>query len=417
MNRLLFSSLMLLALPASAASGVISGRLLFFQNQGNYCPSTRDCSGAQYVEADYHTNQPVGDAKVFVRDQNDVVIGQGVTDANGDFTMSWYRSALPTSAEVFWTMAHKDDRFHFRSPTGGTYAYWTGALTLTHGTTAAAPQNVGTWITGSATTPSELANAYDGARMMWVNSLNKSGRMQNNFTGLDIRAFSDTVPSDCSTSCANGGLNRVQLDTAAAFRPQGRILHEMGHIASYKSNPRSRPANYCWPASSCEDGGWSRTSAEWKHASFEEGLATYLGDSAVYYWWAVDPRTCLSSGVCTGVESEVETSNGAPGGGTCGTNEGRAAISVWRYFWDIYDGQDDANFTEDLRRERYEIIDTLATFADGFGDHQKNEPYDSSWNVDALDGFTGYDFYWNYSVNHSSNSNSFSQLYNNCYPF
>jgi hypothetical protein len=47
--------------PAAAhatTSGWVKGRLQFFQNQGNFCPTGRNCTGANYLQSEWHTNQP-----------------------------------------------------------------------------------------------------------------------------------------------------------------------------------------------------------------------------------------------------------------------------------------------------------------------------------------------------------------------
>lgn len=76
----------LLSARASAASGTVSGYLLFFQNQGNFCPSHKSCTGAKYVESQYQTNMAVQDAKVYIRRASDhVVIGQGISSSTGNF--------------------------------------------------------------------------------------------------------------------------------------------------------------------------------------------------------------------------------------------------------------------------------------------------------------------------------------------
>ena len=54
------------AATAHAGSGVVRGRLLFYENNNDYCPSTRDCTGANYLEAQYNSYLPVSDAKVYV---------------------------------------------------------------------------------------------------------------------------------------------------------------------------------------------------------------------------------------------------------------------------------------------------------------------------------------------------------------
>lgn len=50
---------------ALAATGVVRGRLMFYQNQGNYCPATRDCTHAQYTQAQYNVANPVAHVKVY----------------------------------------------------------------------------------------------------------------------------------------------------------------------------------------------------------------------------------------------------------------------------------------------------------------------------------------------------------------
>ena len=397
---------------AQIYTGFVTGKLQFYQNQGNYCPSSRDCSGAQYLESEYHTYQPVQDVKVYVETSGGALIGSGATDENGDFTIAWIQLFSYTSAaRVYFTGAHKDNRFRFLTSSGGNHKYQTSNFTLSIGGTTA----IGTRSWGSASDPKEMVNAYDGAVSMWKNSLDKSNRMKNNFNDVVIYAFSDTAPYSCGTSCASGSRNDIQLDDSAAFKPQARVMHEMGHIASYVASPRSRPSNnYCYPNATGSGCTWSFTTAEWRAASFEEGLATYLGDSAFYYWWANDPRTCNSTGACSGTNSETETSKGASS--NCATDEGRWGLTTVRYLWDIYDGVNDSNFTDTVRRERYEIIDTLASFPSGFDDHDKNEPFDSSWDVDNRDGHGGYDFYYNQRYSHSEGIDSYALRQNNCYP-
>ena len=48
----LFSTLLLLTSNAWAAGGFVAGTLQFFQAQGNFCPTTRTCTGAQYPQSD-----------------------------------------------------------------------------------------------------------------------------------------------------------------------------------------------------------------------------------------------------------------------------------------------------------------------------------------------------------------------------
>ena len=39
-------TVVLTPLAANAVSGTVYGRLLFYNFQGNYCPTSRDCTGA-----------------------------------------------------------------------------------------------------------------------------------------------------------------------------------------------------------------------------------------------------------------------------------------------------------------------------------------------------------------------------------
>src|SRR4051812_33400628 len=72
------------------SSGTVSGNVAFFQNQGNFCTTTRSCTGATYLQSQYQTNMPIGETKVFIQRASDnATIGQGVTDGNGRFTISW----------------------------------------------------------------------------------------------------------------------------------------------------------------------------------------------------------------------------------------------------------------------------------------------------------------------------------------
>src|SRR5690606_11564820 len=102
---------------------------------------------------------------------------------------------------------------------------------------------------------------------------------------------------DCATACAFGSLNRIHMPTGSDFAPQARILHEMGHMASYKSNPRRLTlGSYCYPSTSTAgiclvpgNSGWNFKSSEWRGVAQEEGFATFLGDTALYEMSHEDP--------------------------------------------------------------------------------------------------------------------------------
>ena len=206
---------------AYAASGHVTGTWKNYQNQGNYCDAeTRNCTHARYLKAEYNTYHAISDTKIYVKDQDGVVIGTGATNANGYFDIVWNRASTPSSIRVYWQFEHKDDRFKIRGENNGVLAKWTEPLVVSNGGTTSA----GTLYAGTSTAISGLANVYDGADRMWYDALDYSGRMRNVFTGLTIRAF----PEDCPTACANSGTNIVKIPANAAYSPQSRILHEMG---------------------------------------------------------------------------------------------------------------------------------------------------------------------------------------------
>lgn len=403
------SSLLMIVLPgtASASWGYASGRLMLYNNQGNYCKADgRDCSGARYPESQYRVNMPVRDVKVYVRrSSDDVIIGQGTADASGNYTVYWYSPGSGNvSGKVTWHGEHKDGRFALKTSSGGTWVFWTGAQTLVNASTT----DFGTLVWGNSSLPNSLANLYDGAVRMWRDALDYSNLMRANFTNVQIRAYN---ASDCPTSCANGGDKRIIIDSAnSAYMPQGRVMHEMGHIASYVSKPRQSFVDYT------RDGtdGWNMRTAEYASASFEEGLATFYGDTALYWYWNSEPLTCLSSGACTRTtNNNVESSTGLRA--SCSSDEERWALTVDRYLRDVYDSSNES--FDNNQEPFYTFFDVVNRFGDGYGNRDKNEPYDSflgiTW-VDDKEGRSARDFRAHMET-HTGNDN-YNNFSRNCYP-
>jgi hypothetical protein len=394
-----------LAVPASAADGVVKGRLRFYNNQGNYCPTDRDCTGARYLQADYNVYLPIRDVKVYAVASDGAVLGSGTTDANGNYTISWFAWTLATSVtgSVEWYGEHKDGRFSLRNASGGRYVFWTSNVTLRSGTTSRSPQDLGTRTWGSATAPHALANLYDGALRTWRDSLSASSRMVADFTNVEIWAFDD---DPCDTSCANGGLKRVTIDsTGSAFTPQARIMHELGHIASHLAKPRTACSDYG------RDGGdsWNQTSAEWACASFEEGLATFFGDRAVYWASSPQPSTCNSAGTCSLSNRSTEASTGT----SCVSGENRWALTVNRYLRDLYDTRNEAQDTNSASFATF--FDTLDRFGGGVGNRDVNEPWaDFLMALDDLDGRSARDFRSHFES--LTGADTASNFVNNCTP-
>jgi len=410
---LLFAMLALAAAtPAYAVSGTVSGRWRFFQNQGNYCdPAVRNCTGAQYLSSEYHTYQPIANSTVYIKDPDGNTIGTGVTSDTGNFTITWSRATTPSFIQAFWHFEHRDGRFRVRSATGGRYSIWSGQLTpVVNGTLNAGDLNVGT-----SSSPSGLANIYDGASRMWYNALNFSSRMRANFTDLEIRAY----PTECETACARGASNQILMPAGSEFSPQGRILHEMGHIASYKSKTRSLThGSYCYPlqevtnADQCSDGssnGWSINSSEWRGVALEEGRATFFGDVSIYWNTSPDPRTCLSSSTC-GSNGGLESSP------TCSGSIGRQALQADRYMWDIYDSVNDG--TDTLHADYFSFFDTLAALPTGreWGESESFRASSGS-SVDCWDCFHAWEWH-NAMLNHYGGAiETQNQYFQNCMGF
>jgi hypothetical protein len=380
------------------SSGYVSGRIWFYQHQGNYCTpsSTRDCTGSRYLSSQYNTNMPVGDVKVFVR-EGQTIVGQGVTDGNGYFNIYWDAGHRVSKVNFIWTAEQKDNRFAIRTGDGGTWVMWTGDMDTSFFTSSDSPQYLGDFTWGSPGAEHVMSNVYDGARRMWNDALSWSWTMQNRFTGLQVR----TTNNVCTTSCADGNTNIINLDPAAPFKPQGRIMHEMGHIASFRGsgNALQTCRDYSWGPNTI---GWSLDGPEWGCAAFEEGIATFFGDTALYGANAVQPRTCLSDGECSDYW-DIERKPTS-----CPADTGRWPLNIDRALWDEFDNQVDGETTfENL----WVFFDTLEDYPAGAENHAREE-----WQGDGttrdLDGRATFD--WMYHYTERFGGTLFYPVVNNC---
>lgn len=400
-------------MSAWAASGYVSGKLQFWQKQGNYCPTGRDCTAANYRQADHFDKaQPLSELQVQVVNAADttVVYGQGVTDVSGNYLFQWTTPSTPPASKVLWKYRQKDTRFELRSASSNGIYYGTGSsnITLTNGTTQASPQALPTYTTGSSASPSHVANLYDGAFRTWYWALSYSGLMQSLFTAVQVKAFDAT---SCPTSCANGATKTITIDsTNSALMPQGRIMHEMGHIANYLSKAFRAPIAYSYPTQCTGCGTWSLGTTEWASAAFEEGSATFVGDVAMYWHWAPQPTTCLSSSSCSTGTYHVETS----GGSSCASGNERFPINVERYIWDVYDTLQDSNYADTMNINYWQYFVVLSNYASGFANNQADEPWtNSNYNaIDNYDGRSSSDF--QSVLNTVYSLNSATQRSNNC---
>ncbi len=255
-------------------------------------------------------------------------------------------------------------------------------------------QYLGVYSFGGPGAPNAYLNVYDGARRMWTHSLSYSNRMLTYFTNVEIRAFG--TETGCTTSCAQGSTKLIKLDPGSAYTPQARVLHEMGHIASYLSNrdqERRVVADYCYPSTgdgcTSPTAGWMMGTAEWSSAAFEEALATLYGDVAINGSIMTDPHTCNSTGFCSGVGQSTEASPGV-----CpDPAQSRFPMTNLRYLWDAHDSNLDFG-GETIATPYSDMFDTVNTFNNGTANREKDEPWCCAgvcWACD-LDGRSAYDF-------------------------
>jgi hypothetical protein len=385
------------------SSGVAQGRLLFYNQQGNFCPASRDCYGAKYTQAEWMTNLGVSDAKVYLRNLQHQVIGQGVTDAAGNYIISWFDPSTGpyhqpfTQAYLVWHLEHKDGRFVVKQANGNAFSFQTGVQWIGPSTW----MGNATW--GGPGAPSLPANLYNGAWRSWYHSLSQSNLLVSYFGGVDIRF----AAGECATSCANGILNTIWMNPGSELSPQSRILHEMGHLASVKSSSghaRLQAFNvYGYPGNNAQV--WNMEEPEFGSAQFEEALATFFGDAALYYPWAATPHTCFSDAPCSPGQLNIEQGMGV----ACGVDVNRWPINNVRYFWDLYDYNQDYP-GETMMLSIGNIADSNSLLPDGYDNGGKNEPFFMFW-MDDNDGRSSRDFHDRLMI---SGTVTTSQIINNC---
>lgn len=403
-------------LPSSAFAagrqGWVDGTLRFYNNQGNFCPTSRSCSGAQYLQSEFNSILPIRNVKVRLK-WGTLVVGQGVTDQLGVFNFQYTIPSDSTHTLVLETFLEEaNGRFQVYDGDETTRRLYSNISysALDSG------GSLGTFTWGSSSSPNPHANIYDSAWRTWYKAFSYSGLMNSYFTGVKIFAFNATA---CPTSCASGDDKEVIIDSVwSAYAPMGRTMHELGHIASDLASPGQSfkaVANYCYPNTSPPPGGncgWSETSSEWGSDQFEEGLATFLGMVAIYWGWNPEPHHCLLSGAaCANNSFDIEDSSG------CTSADKREPLQVVRYLWDLYDTSVEG--TWDTTNEGYgwffsAVNDFKGGSSDQYGNRGKNEPYNSSGSVDDYDGRSAYDFYFIWEDLHSNNA--YSVRSNNCLP-
>jgi hypothetical protein len=394
------AALTTIAAPARASSsGVLKGRLLFYQNNAGYCDSAEMvCIGARYPKSQLGTLQPVRQVNVYLRvASTGSALGQAVTDTSGNFTMSWHSATTAASftAEVYWDGVNKDTRFMLSGPDATMYTFDSPNFVLTSGTTAAAPQDRGDVKWGAAGAPNSLVDLYHDMWMAWTYALAPSNLMQSRFTA--VRAFAYGVFAQCgpSGSCALPGSNVVLMNPSEQYDPF-TVMHEMGHIASSRADSHSGANDYCYP-STCSSNSDAKSihlfdSPEWLAPTFEESFADLVGNIPMWAPSASDTRIChMAAGSCTAALSlEFSQVTG------CTDTLAREELQSLRFLWDLYDAHVDSNYAENRSYGPDLFFDTLGSYIVGTGDHMTNEPWNAGLTaVDNKDGRSPADFlFW-----------------------
>src|SRR5688572_23591431 len=86
----------------AASSGWVRGRLRHYNNQANWCPNTRSCTGAQYTQAMSQAFLPVVGPVVTVEDTSGTIYGSGTTDSGGNYLISWWSPNDSQLARIVW---------------------------------------------------------------------------------------------------------------------------------------------------------------------------------------------------------------------------------------------------------------------------------------------------------------------------
>lgn len=406
----------LLPAPAFAETGVLMGTFLFIQANGNFCPSNQNCVGTWYPQAAFNTEMPVSNAKVYVLDAsvpaNRPIIGEGRSDDTGAWLAGWDTNGAPAPSmiEVIVTATQADGRFGINNAAGQYINATVGAFPPMLGTTLFAPQVLDPAVVGTVALPDDFFNSYWAGEWVWRTVMQGAGSAQANFTNVEVRGFQDTIPGFLTaagfhpTSAASGAQKRLQLDSNAAFSPQARMMHELGHIANYIAHPFNMAMVYDWVQGAAtpvkiipNPGPWGYDGAEWGAVSFEEAFATHYGSIA--FWalnsevpvscWAARGFTCYLPDPVTGARdmlintaSTLEASSNV-GSNNCSTNpvnpEDRWPLTAMRYFWDIFDDHDEGGDAYSAGNGTFwQHLAVLAAYKDGMGPNEIDEPWDAS---------------------------------------
>ncbi len=356
---------------ASALTSYVHVTVKALQNNGGYCPTTRNCTGSYYKQAQFGVNRPLRDLRIYLKSGN-TTIGQGVTNVGGQTLIAFFWPPPdPLNISILIKFEEGNGRWAVRNLSGGvvTRQPAVGMLPYTPDSWAPAMRTV---TLGTAAVPDEHANLFDVVTKAWSNGLSEDATLQSLFTGVSIRGFTSYTGGDCPTSCAMPESKIIKI--SEIHRYSMIPMHEMGHIANYLSHRGgafSYGGCYTYP-SECSgfpgsaSGVWYPDSPEWGSASFEEGLATFAAVAGYYARSAPVPYFCdYASAPCQAGTFDVEISP------TCGSGSAGMPINVTRYFWDLYDTVNDS---ETIEREMHRVLGVLYSFPDGTANGAEDEP-------------------------------------------
>lgn len=407
---LLVMALLLLAPGALAAQGWIMGTLKFDSQQGNYCstaaPYSMDCTASRFPASIAVGMQPIRDSEIRLLDPAGNQVGLGATDRNGVFIIKWIATTVPAKITVRWVLRHYQSRFSVVDNNDAIYAGdFTNVSPIVNQTVDIGPMG---W---SYTEPN---NIYDGAQRTWYEAMNYSGLLVGAFTNVRLRWPSNNAAVGAAQADSPNKL--VHLGTSTAKAPQGRVSHEMGHLASYMGTPTSACVAYNYPnactnvAPSACGGIWGFETSEYYCAGFEEAMASYISDVSYYWYWATTPTTCSANTPCN-MGSFLESSMGTG----CTAVERHRVVNAERYLWDAYDSVDDANYDESVSMSYFDVVGSLTEFPSGIGNGQNNEAWKTValTTIDDPEGRSANDFRLYLGANANSTLTQYNQ---NCAP-
>ena len=419
MKRFAVSFAFLLALLGASSSahavyGWINGQIRFKSELGNACstaaPLSMNCTASMFPIAQTGIIRPVIGARIFLVDQNGIDIGIGSSDANGNFTVLWNSSTLPTRISV--------QRFHgdvdlkwWTADTAG-YSIYTPVAAVNN-PPAYTNFSIGTW---TAWSYNVYDNVYEAMRMAWHNAYKFSSDLVSKINLVRVVVFAPST----------GEINGVISVNGADGRKNWSIAHEFGHAVDEIHSGTKLCLAYNRPTNcngvdptfgACLGDSHSQadtTPGEHFCGGFHEGWADFLATTTLYGHAALKPMGCNSDTPC-GLNFDFEKSLRT----ACTVNQQRNEMQVARYLWDTYDstGAGDTGWTDSVPGwpgGRFAaIVNNFDLFPVGTDNGQRNEAWNSTLTlIDQQDGRSALDW----KVLNDPIENTSAQFTNNCSP-